>query len=564
MRRHLATLLIFPTLIPSHMAFAQNSQPSYNQRLGIYSKPSVVRILTSCEGTFNYNLPNEKNQRSLKLDETFLGSGYFINSDGYILTTANVAKFAEDRKACEKYLTDKLFKKLDDDYNLTVAEKTQVKDSIKVKKIKNVEQIKNEGNVVLPKKSTEDFIFQFKVKELGTTQDFSSDVAIIKIALTNAPVLELADSDAVNIQDEVLVIGYPTAADNTDALKDESILEASVTEGKVSSPNKRLQDNSPVLQIGVQVANGSAGSPVLNSQGKVIGIITLGGKKLGEKEQEQGAFVPIAIPSRTIKEFIIQSGLTNKQGVVDRRYQQGLELFWKRDYRGAKTQFEAVRVLFPQHSEVDRLIGDSEQKIADTWDTTDYTPWLVAIGGFIAGTIAVLLFVNLRKRNSSSATEFPGGLALANVTEESGIEQEAENPPMRVLAESVSNIYRSQTLMSMPTAYIELKNSQGVVRKLNLLEEHYQIGRDPNWSNIDLSEPEWNIISWHHAILKKERDNYRIYDGDGTRLSTNRILINNKPIDPQAGHLLKDGDQFKIGLDPENQVILTYFNPVSK
>ncbi|BAZ51869.1 FHA modulated ABC efflux pump with fused ATPase and integral membrane subunits [Nostoc sp. NIES-4103] len=563
MLKRIAPFLIAQTLIPTQIAFAENSQPNYNQRLGISSKPAVARILTSCQGEYKYTLRGDKKPqtREWSSSETFLGSGYFVNSDGYLLTTANVAKFAtEDGKACDQYFVNKLTQKIVDEEDLSSEDLKKFKESIKK------ESIENNGQVLLPSGSSL-VRFDFNVKELGTPKGFSNDVAIIKIALTNAPVLELADSNSVNLQDEVLVIGYPTAAD-TENLTAGSILEASVTEGKVSNPNKRLQDNSPVLQIGVQVANGSSGSPVLNSQGKVIGIITLGDTENKDKEKE-GAFVPIAIPSSTIKEFIIQSGLTNKKGVVDERYKQGLELFWKGDYEGAKAQFEAVKVLFPQHSEVARLIGESEQKIADKWANNNYTPWLVGIGAFLAGTMAVLLFVNLRKRSVSGSTESTESTGYIpeptpEPVEEFVTEQQVQRATLQAVSNGFTHPYQPGTVMSLQTTYVELKNPHGDVRTLNLQGQRYQLGRDRNWSDIDLSQPGWDVISNRHAIFRKEEENYRIFDGDGTRRSTNGIWINGKLIDSQQGHLLQDGDQLKIGQNPENQVTLTYHNPASK
>ncbi len=43
--------------------------------------------------------------------------------------------------------------------------------------------------------------------------DQGKDVAIVKIEVKNAPILKLGDSDRVQLQDHVTVIGYPGAAD---------------------------------------------------------------------------------------------------------------------------------------------------------------------------------------------------------------------------------------------------------------------------------------------------------------------------------------------------------------
>ncbi|MBD2450705.1 trypsin-like peptidase domain-containing protein [Nostoc sp. FACHB-152] len=569
MLKNLAAFLIAPILIPAQIAFAQNSQPDLNQKLGMYSKPSVVRIKAGCYGRYEHSgIDKNTGQQSSKYYTSLngnVGSGFFVNSNGYIATNANVVEIVDKVKntpdGCKDLVADDIAKQIKEDFK-KVDEKI-------VQKIKN--SLNEESDnfqfynyVLLP--NTQDS-FPFKVKEIGIPTG-SQDVAIIKIETKNAPVLKLGNSDTVQLLDNVLVIGYPSAADLGDELKASSRFEASVNEGKVSSTKKKLKDNAPVLQIDVQAALGSSGSPVLNDRGEVVGMMmTLTGRDYG------GTSIPFAIPTNTIQEYIRRSGTVNEQGRIDPLYRDGLELYWKEDYRAAKAKFEAVKGLFEQHSEIDQLIRDSQEKIADVSAKTDYTPWLLAIGAFLAGTTAVLLFINLRKRNVAGSTEIIESTEYLQeptheIQEPTVVEPVERAPSLQVVSGSVSNIYRPATVMSglgtRSSTYLELRNPQGGVQRLNLQGERYQIGRDRDWSNIDLTEPAWNVLSWHHAVLKKEGQNYRIYDGDGTKLSTNRIWINNAPINPQEGHLLQDGDHLKIGLDPENQVTLIYKSPTSK
>ena len=69
------------------------------------------------------------------------------------------------------------------------------------------------------------------------------------------------------------------------------------------------------------------------------------------------------------------------------------------------------------------------------------------------------------------------------------------------------------------------------------------------------------MISSCHAIFKKTGDEYCIYDGDGHQPSTNGLFLDRTRITTVDGQLLKDGTQLRIGQDPQNQVILTYYNP---
>ena len=84
------------------------------------------------------------------------------------------------------------------------------------------------------------------------------------------------------------------------------------------------------------------------------------------------------------------------------------------------------------------------------------------------------------------------------------------------------------------------------------------MGRDPTWADLKVPA-NWEVISRRHAILRREGDHYRIYDGDGTKTSVNRLWIDEDSfVDPKDGHLLLDGTQLTIGQNHNEQVTLIY------
>jgi ABC-type multidrug transport system ATPase subunit len=107
--------------------------------------------------------------------------------------------------------------------------------------------------------------------------------------------------------------------------------------------------------------------------------------------------------------------------------------------------------------------------------------------------------------------------------------------------------------------YIEL-NNQGQKEKFYLNRDTYKLGRDPTWSDLAIP-PSWGVISNHHAILRQDGEDYRIFDGDGQHPSTNGIFINKTRINAAQGYLLQSGVQLEIGQDPRNYILLTYINP---
>ena len=109
--------------------------------------------------------------------------------------------------------------------------------------------------------------------------------------------------------------------------------------------------------------------------------------------------------------------------------------------------------------------------------------------------------------------------------------------------------------------FLELTN-QGTTIRLELTSDRHVLGRDPQRCDL-VVPPEWSVISSCHAVLKRGSDGYQIFDGDGTRPSTNGLFFNQTRITVSDGASLKDGMILKIGQDPRNTIQLSYCNPLA-
>ncbi len=114
-----------------------------------------------------------------------------------------------------------------------------------------------------------------------------------------------------------------------------------------------------------------------------------------------------------------------------------------------------------------------------------------------------------------------------------------------------------KTVLTQP--FLELTN-QGHAIQLFLTQEQHFLGRDPYRSDL-LVPADWQIISGCHALLRREGEDYCIYDGDGQKPSTNGLFINRTRITPSKGYPLKHGTELRIGQNPRSQIVLTYRNP---
>lgn len=106
----------------------------------------------------------------------------------------------------------------------------------------------------------------------GTVEgaDELTDLAVVKIDTDNdnLPVAALGDSDTVDVGDWAIAVGNPLGLDNTVTLGIVSTLKRS--SATVGIPDKRLD----FIQTDAAINPGNSGGPLLNSQGEVIGINT--------------------------------------------------------------------------------------------------------------------------------------------------------------------------------------------------------------------------------------------------------------------------------------------------
>jgi S1-C subfamily serine protease len=564
--KYLATLLIAPTLTFAQASFAQDSEPDSNRRLTMYTKPSIVRIISKCEGTFKfkdkaYNPQGESQDYAPKYSLNFVGTGFLINPNGYIVTSSKVAESSKD---CEDYLARNVVQGLkdfyghdDDDNSINTGNYDDYGEFTSKKfggslKQDGGRQFPGEYDVYFPysennaqENNTKLIEVKFSGRKTGQTVQINKDVAIIKVSLTNAPVLKLADASQVQIQDRIIAVGYPNAADLDQGVQytEKSYLEASVQEGRVSNPNKEIDGGYPVLQIDIRAAEGSAGSPLINDQGEVVGMLVFNDSDK-DSFDDNGQGVPVAIPTSTIQEFIRQSGATNQLGEADLLYKEGLQNYWQGNYKEAKANFLQVRNLYPFHSEVPRLISEIEQIEAERWAKPWTNPTYIFTAGLIltAGAVGGIALYLLKQKSN---------LATANVGNRG-----AATGGNSVFTSSFTSNGRNKKCS------IEMEY-QGQIQRFQLHQDEHHLGRDPSWSDFDIPTS-WEVISRQHATLKKEGADYRIFDGDGKIPSRNGLWVNDDyRVDPQEGYLLNNGDRLKIGQDAREQILLTYYNPTS-
>ena len=153
------------------------------------------------------------------------------------------------------------------------------------------------------------FSNQDTVKATIVGTDASTDLAVLKVdvpakALTP---LALANSDAVRVGDPVVAIGNPFGLERTVTAGIVSALQR-----EVRSPNNYTIDH--VIQTDAPINSGNSGGPLIDAQGRVIGVNSQietangGGGNVG---------IGFAVPANTVKSIVSQLLV---DGRVDRAF----------------------------------------------------------------------------------------------------------------------------------------------------------------------------------------------------------------------------------------------------
>ncbi|MCL6590275.1 MAG: trypsin-like peptidase domain-containing protein [Firmicutes bacterium] len=143
----------------------------------------------------------------------------------------------------------------------------------------------------------------YPAKVIGS--DSRTDLAVLKINAVNLPVLEWGDSNQVQVGQMAIAIGNPLAEN----------LKNTVTVGVISAKERALEVSNDLqlmdmIQTDASINPGNSGGPLLDSNGRLIGINTA----IAEKSQGIGFSTPSNM-ARAVAEQLIEKGYVTRPGL---------------------------------------------------------------------------------------------------------------------------------------------------------------------------------------------------------------------------------------------------------
>ncbi|HEY7056723.1 MAG TPA: trypsin-like peptidase domain-containing protein, partial [Vicinamibacterales bacterium] len=215
--------------------------------------PSVVQIFVT-----GYAPPEEQQEGGTgePAIERSSGSGVIVDSDGYIVTNAHVV---ENATRLEVELS-------------SAASGVPVGRSI----------VKRRGRIVGAR---------------IVAIDHETDLAVVKVDATGLPTLPIGDSDRLHPGQIVLAFGSPLG------------LDSSVTMGVVSAVARQLEPDDPMIyiQTDAPINPGNSGGPLVDTDGRLVGINTLIYTQGGGSEG-----IGFAAPSNIVRNVFTQIRKTGR------------------------------------------------------------------------------------------------------------------------------------------------------------------------------------------------------------------------------------------------------------
>jgi len=520
---------------------AETGPLSADARRDLELRPGVVQVVIPLAGTaWGYSCKTG-----------VAGTGFLYRPDGYLITNGHVAQLAntKDREALQERRELIYQSCLKDE-----IEKNIKRHLTRAEAIATLNQMRVESALTVYLDNHNHFDGEIKAYSDPITSG-GKDVAIIKIDGNNLPTVPLGDSNNVNVNDHVYVIGYPGIAN----ISKVSLLVATTSDGIVSAVKNEDYSGTPLIQTNANINHGNSGGPGFDASGQVIGIATFG--------KTEGPGYNFLVPISTANEFVRQAGAEPQRGNFDKTWHDALDAYSNRHWSKAHALLNDVLEMMPNQPEAQKLQlqaaanarrESSFQRLQETMGL----PAITGIGAFIVLAGGMLVWLLVRKPAPSIPMPVASALRVAPPVpvrfETQGVATVLSPPPQTIKASEAppkpsaapaSAPAAARAEQSFGTLHVSggpLTGNRFPIPKAGLL-----IGRDPAKCAVVLPD---DSVSKEHAWVVPLDSGVAVID----RNSANGTYVNSVDSPRINKVVLRHGDRVYLG--KKNGTVFTCFS----
>jgi len=364
-----ATLMVLPGSAPA--------QELTLQEMVLRVKPAVVVVVSEVGGQVTLRCAGAtKTIRPVPYRES--GTGFFLSPRGWLITNAHVVYVAHEppQRWMTTHLVEKAFRAdclpaILSARGLAPGERPGLEDAL----VREAVAASPAGGVSL--EPTVSVVLQTGVRLDARIAKYSPpaageamsgrDLALLRVSASDLPTLPLGDSGRLKIGDKLTVIGFPGVVMTHELLSASAKVQASVTHGAVSG-FKQDRANQPIVQTDAAAESGISGGPVVDSTGRVVGVMT--SVTQGEGGTVQG--FNFVIPAMAVKDFL--SGTTvalDEPSRFNAAWHAGLGEFFAGRHSHATRHLTEANRLLPGLPDVLRITADNSARAK----TQPLLPW---------------------------------------------------------------------------------------------------------------------------------------------------------------------------------------------
>lgn len=263
------------------------------------------------------------------LSVSFIGTGFFVSADGYLVTAGHLAAPTDDDLKHD--ILTQLYTEALQTGNCTNCNPDPSQDATDNADSYALSSVQKTVTVY-----TQDLNLATKPQGLTAELRQSSpvsenDIAVLKVGGSNFPIIHIGDSSTAQVGDQVAVIGYPgVAIQNVDV---SSITNPTTTFGRIS--NLVQQGGFDRIQTDATVEHGNSGGPLVAANGDLVGIVSNG----------PTSTTNFFIPSNAVRDLAREAGVDNSYGQVDTLWRSGMAAYAAQRYDDAAKAFTQCATL---------------------------------------------------------------------------------------------------------------------------------------------------------------------------------------------------------------------------